>query len=136
MAGRCGCVPLQTLRPLFGAWELRPLLLGAAHGAGVLVVAATFLAAATVASAETITTEEPTVLENGEPAVEVSEVTADAATTVAGTMIKCKKVYGWHGLKHPLFGYFYWKYILTIRWCWQSGSDRQDDQPVVAHLLA
>ena len=106
MAGRCGCVPLQALRPLFGAWELRPLLLGAA----------------TVASAETITTEEPTVLENGEPAVEVSEVAADAATTVAGTLIKCKKVYGWHGLKHPLFGYFYWKYILTIRWCWQSGS--------------
>ena len=122
MVGRCGRVPLQALRPLLGDWELRPLLLGAAHGAGVLVMAATFLAAATVASAETIRTEEPTVLENGETAVEVSEVTADAATTVAGTLIKCKKVYGWHGLKHPLFGYFYWKYILTIRWCWQSGS--------------
>jgi hypothetical protein len=21
-----------------------------------------------------------------------------------------RKVYGWHGLKHPLFGYFYWFY--------------------------
>jgi hypothetical protein len=74
----------------------------------VVVLAASFLVAATVASAETITTEEPMVLENGEPAVEVSQLTADAVTTVADTPIRCKKVYGWHGLKHPLFGYFYW----------------------------
>ena len=44
------------------------------------------------------------------------------STTVAGTTVKCRKVHGWHGLKHPLFGYFYWKYILTIRWCWEAGG--------------
>jgi hypothetical protein len=121
MGGKCGRCPLEAMRLLRGAREPRPLLLGAGSGACVVVLAASFLVAATVASAETITTEEPTVLENGEPAVEVSQLTADAVTTVADTPIKCKKVYGWHGLKHPLFGYFYWKYILTIRWCWQSG---------------
>jgi len=71
---------------------------------------AVFFAAATVASAETVTNEEPVVLENGESAIEISQLTADAATTVAGTTIKCKKVHGWHGLKHPWFGYFYWLY--------------------------
>jgi hypothetical protein len=88
----------------------------------MVVVVAAFLGSATVASAETITTEEPVVLENGETVLEVSELTADAVTTVAGTTIKCKKVHGWHGLKHPLFGYFYWRYILTIRWCWKAGG--------------
>ncbi len=87
-----------------------------------VVVAALFLTAATVASAETVTTEEPVVLENGESLLDVTEVTADAATAVAGTTIKCKKVHGWRGLKHPLFGYFYWRYILTIRWCWEAGG--------------
>ena len=77
-------------------------------GALVLVVVAAFFASATAASAETVTTEEPVVLDNGETALEVSELTSEAVTTVAGTTIKCKKVYGWHGLKHPLFGYFYW----------------------------
>ena len=88
----------------------------------MLVVVAAFFASATAASAETVTTEEPVVLDNGETALEVSELTADAVTTVAGTTIKCKKVHGWRGLKHPLFGYFYWKYILTIRWCWEAGA--------------
>ena len=62
------------------------------------------------------------MLENGESLLDVTEVTADAATAVAGTTIKCKKVHGWRGLKHPLFGYFYWRYILTIRWCWEAGG--------------
>ena len=75
-----------------------------------LALGAGFFAAATVASAETITTEEPVVLENGEILVEVSQLTADPVATLAGTIIKCRKVHGWHGLKHPLFGYFYWKY--------------------------
>ena len=103
--------------------ELRARKLGAWRGAGLtLVLGAAFLGAATVASAETVTTEETVVLENGETVLEVSQLTADAVTTVAGTTIKCRKVHGWHGLKHPLFGYFYWKYILTIRWCWQAGG--------------
>jgi hypothetical protein len=89
---------------------------------GLMFVLATLLAPATAAGAETVTTEEPVVLENGEAAVEVSQVTADAVTTATAAEIKCKKVYGWHGLKHPLFGYFYWKYILTIRWCWKVGG--------------
>jgi hypothetical protein len=76
----------------------------------MLVVASAFFAASTAASAETVTTEEPVVLENGDRAVEVSQLTADAVTSIAGTPIRCKKVYGWHGLKHPLFGYFYWFY--------------------------
>ena len=101
-------------------------LLASANWRAAKVIGLTFVAAlmsvpATAAAAETVTTEEPVVLENGEPAVEVFEVTADAATTAAGP-IKCKKVYGWHGLKHPLFGYYYWKYILTIRWCWEAGG--------------
>lgn len=87
----------------------------------MFVVAGVFCGSATVASAETVATEEQVVLENGESALEVSQLTDDAVTTVAGTTIKCKKVHGWHGLKHPLFGYFYWKYILTIRWCWEAG---------------
>jgi hypothetical protein len=119
MGGKCGRCPLEAMHVLRGAREPRPLLLGAAGGACVVVLAATFLVAATVASAETITTEEPTVLENGEPAVEVSQLTADAVTTVAGTPIKCKKVYGWHGLKHPLFGYFYWFYEAGDGPSWQ-----------------
>ena len=89
-----------------------------------LVVAATFFASTTVASAESITTEEPVVLEDGGAALEVSELTEDALTSEAGAPIRCRKVHGWHGLKHPLFGYFYWKYILTIRWCWEDGGSR------------
>lgn len=87
-----------------------------------LIAAASLLAAPTAASAETITTEEPIVLETGETLLAVSEVTGEAVTAVAGTTIRCRKAYGWHGLKHPLFGYFYWKYILTIRWCWKAGG--------------
>ena len=94
----------------------------AAKGVGLTLVAACFLAAATVASAETVTTEESAVLDNGETVLEVSQITDDAVETVAGTTIRCRKVHGWHGLKHPLFGYFYWKYILTIRWCWRAGG--------------
>jgi hypothetical protein len=94
---------------------------GAGRGIGALVVVTAFLAAATVASAETITSEEPVVLENGETAIEVAELTAEAETAVAAA-VKCRKVFGWHGLKHPLFGYYYWKYILTIRWCWKAGG--------------
>jgi hypothetical protein len=91
-------------------------------GSGLmLVLAATFFASATAASAETITDKEPVVLENGETALGVTEMKADAVTTVSGSEIRCRRVHGWHGLKHPLFGYFYWKYILTIRWCWESG---------------
>ncbi|MGH3044706.1 MAG: hypothetical protein ACRDM2_08260, partial [Gaiellaceae bacterium] len=71
-----------------------------------LFVAASMLASATVASAETVTTEEPVVLENGETLVQVSEFTDDAVTAVAGAAVRCRKVHGWHGLKHPLFGYF------------------------------
>ena len=93
-------------------------------GALTLVLGAAFFTAATAASAETITTEEPVVLENGESLVAVTEITADAVAAVAGTTIKCRKVHGWHGLKHPLFGYFYWKYILTIRWCWAAGGSK------------
>lgn len=87
----------------------------------MLVLGAAFFAAAPVASAETITSEEPVVLENGETLVEVSELTTEPVTTVAGTTVKCKRVHGWHGLKHPLFGYFYWRYLLSIRWCWEAG---------------
>jgi hypothetical protein len=87
-----------------------------------LIAAVSLLAAPTVAPAETITTEEPVVMETGETLLEVSEFTDEAVTAVAGTTIRCKKVHGWHGLKHPLFGYFYWKYILTIRWCWKVGG--------------
>jgi hypothetical protein len=90
-------------------------------GIALTLVVAVSLGTASVASAETVTTEEPVVLENGETALEVTQVTDEAETTLAGK-IRCKKVYGWHGLKHPLFGYFYWKYILTIRWCWQAGG--------------
>jgi hypothetical protein len=90
---------------------------------GVVVVLGAALAlSATAASAERITSEEPVVLETGEAAVEVSELTVDAETALAGSTIKCKKVYGWHGLKHPLFGNFYWKYHLSIRWCWKAGG--------------
>jgi hypothetical protein len=88
----------------------------------MLVGAAAFFGAASAASAQPITTEEPVVLENGETALEVFEVTDEAVTSAAAGTIKCKKVYGWHGLKHPLFGYFYWKYFLTIRWCWRAGG--------------
>jgi hypothetical protein len=103
--------------------QLRARSLGAARGIGLtLVLGAAFFAAATAASAETIASEESVVLESGETLVEASEFTADAVAAVAGTTVKCKKVHGWHGLKHPLFGYFYWKYILTIRWCWAAGG--------------
>lgn len=95
---------------------------GAVNGIGVISVVVVFFAATTVAAAETTTIEEPVVLENGETALDVSVVTADDVTAVAGTKIKCKRVHGWRGLKHPLFGYFYWRYILTIRWCWESGG--------------
>jgi hypothetical protein len=100
----------------------RPRALKAA--CSTLVLAAAFLAASTTAtaSAETITSEEPVVQENGETLLEVAQLTADAVTAVAGTTIKCKKVHGWRGLKHPLFGYYYWRYILTIRWCWEAGG--------------
>ena len=80
-----------------------------------------FLGAAAAASAEVVTTEEPIVLETGETALEVSQVTATPSRRRPERSVKCKKVHGWHGLKHPLFGYFYWKYILTIRWCWEPG---------------
>jgi len=79
-------------------------------GGLTLLLGASFLAAATAASAETITTEELVVLENGETLVEVAQLTADSVAAVAGTTVKCKKVHGWRGLKHPLFGYFYWFY--------------------------
>jgi hypothetical protein len=98
--------------------------LASAIGKGIglmFVVAGLFFGSTTVASGGTIATEEPVVLENGETVLEASQLTEDAVTTVAGTTIKCKKVHGWHGLKHPLFGYFYWRYILTIRWCWEAG---------------
>jgi len=99
------------------------LSLAAARRIGAtLVLVASFLAASTVASAETISTEEPVVLETGETLVEVSEFTDEAVEAIAGAAIRCKKVHGWHGLKHPLFGYFYWRYILTIRWCWEAGG--------------
>ncbi len=87
-----------------------PRPLQAARAGLMLAVVVAFFGAAAVASAETIVTEERVVLENGEAALEVSQLTADAVTTVAGAPIKCKKVHGWHGLKHPLFGYFYWFY--------------------------
>jgi hypothetical protein len=87
-----------------------------------LVVVVAFLAAPATASAETITSQEPVVLDNGEVVLEVSELTADAVTAVAGTTVKCKKVHGWRGLRHPVFGYYYWRYILTIRWCWEAGG--------------
>jgi hypothetical protein len=98
------------------------MLLGRRVMGTMAVAAVAFAAAVTGAAAETVTTEERVLLENGESAYEVSQVTAEAVTTVAGAPIKCKKVYGWHGLRHPLFRYFYWKYILTIRWCWESGG--------------
>ena len=79
-----------------GAWKAGSA--GFAKGIGLALVAAAFLAMAPDASADTITTEEPVVLANGETALEVTEITADAVTTVAGTTIKCKKVHGWHGL--------------------------------------
>jgi len=89
-------------------------------GIALMLVVAAGLGTASVASAETVTTEEPIMLENGETALEVFQVTDEAVVAAAGK-IKCRKVHGWHGLKHPLFGYFYWKYILTIRWCWEAG---------------
>ncbi len=97
--------------------------LGAVKSLGLtLVLVACFFATATAASAETITTEEPAEVEAGGAAVEASELKDDAVAAVAGTTINCRKVHGWHGLKHPLLGYFYWKYILTIRWCWRAGG--------------
>jgi hypothetical protein len=96
------------------AWSVR-------SGIGAVVLAAAFAAGSPVASAEVVTSEEPVVLESGETVLEVSQLTADAVTAAAGSPVRCKKVHGWHGLKHPLFGYFYWKYILTIRWCWEAG---------------
>jgi hypothetical protein len=96
--------------------------LAPARRIGVTLVLAASLAAAAAASAKTITTEEPVVMETGETLVEVSELTDDAVTEVAGGAVRCRKVHGWHGLKHPLLGYFYWKYILTIRWCWAAGG--------------
>jgi hypothetical protein len=84
----------------------------------MLVLAATFFASATAASAETITDKEPVVLENGETALGVTEMKADAVTTVSGSEIRCRRVHGWHGLKHPLFGYFYWFSERRDGSCW------------------
>jgi hypothetical protein len=97
-------------------WSLKSL------GVTVVVVAALAAAGTAAAADETLTTEEPVVLENGESAIDVTQLSAEAVTELAGTTIRCKKVHGWRGLKHPLFGYFYWRYILTIRWCWRSGG--------------
>jgi hypothetical protein len=88
----------------------------------VAAVVALLAAAGTAAAEESYTTEEPVVLENGESAIDVTQLDAEAVTAVAGSSIRCKKVHGWRGLKHPLFGYFYWRYILTIRWCWRAGG--------------
>jgi hypothetical protein len=89
-----------------------------------VLLVASLLAVPPTASAETIATEEPVVLETGETVIQASEFTAEAAEAVAAAPIRCRKAHGWHGLKHPLLGYFYWRYILTIRWCWQSGGSR------------
>lgn len=103
------------IRKVAAGWSVK--------GLGVTAVVVVALAAAgTAAAEEIVTTEEPVVLENGESAVDVTQLTAEAVTAVAGTAIRCKKVHGWRGLKHPLFGYFYWRYILTIRWCWHAGG--------------
>lgn len=113
----------SAIRKGVAARQPGPLNLGAGKVIGVtLVLAASFFAAATAASAETVATEEPVAVETGGSAVEAAELTEDAVAAVAGTTIKCRKVHGWHGLKHPLLGYFYWKYILTIRWCWKAGG--------------
>jgi hypothetical protein len=85
----------------------------------LVLLAASLLAVPPTASAGTITMEEPVVLETGETLLQAAEFTDEV---VAGAAIRCRKVHGWHGLKHPLLGYFYWKYILTIRWCWRAGG--------------
>jgi hypothetical protein len=87
-----------------------------------LLLGVSFLAAAATAAAQTAGAEEPIPVEAGAAAVEESKLAADTVEAVAGTTVKCRKVHGWHGLKHPLLGYFYWKYILTIRWCWKAGG--------------
>lgn len=87
-----------------------------------LLLGASFLASAATAAAQATSAEEPAPVEAGEAMVEESKLAADAVEAVAGTTVKCRKVHGWHGLKHPLLGYFYWKYILTIRWCWRAGG--------------
>jgi hypothetical protein len=87
----------------------------------VVLFAASLLAVPPTAFAETIATEEPVVLETGETVLQAAQFTDEAVEAVAGA-VKCRKVHGWHGLKHPLLGYFYWKYILTIRWCWRAGG--------------
>lgn len=92
------------------------------HVAALLVVAAGLFGAADAARAETFVLEEPVVLENGETVLEATHLSEEPVTTLAGSAIKCKKVHGWRGLKHPLFGYYYWRYILTIRWCWEAGG--------------
>ena len=72
------------------------------------LLAALLLAVPQTASAETITTEGPVVLETGETLLQAAKFTDEAVEAVAGTAIRCRKAHGWHGLKHPLLGYFYW----------------------------
>ena len=80
----------------------------------LVLLAVSLLAVPPTASAETITTEEPIVLETGETVLQAAEFTDGAVEAVAGAAIRCRKVHGWHGLKHPLFGYFYWKYRVRV----------------------
>ena len=99
-------------------------------GIGALVAVAVFLGPATVASAEIITDRGAD--RAGDRRNRARGLAGDRGRRHDGwpaTIIKCKKVHGWHGLKHPLFGYFYWRYILTIRWCWHARglADRQDE---------
>lgn len=34
--------------------------------------------------------------------------------------VRCKGAYVWRGYKHPLFGYFYFKYRQRIDWCYNG----------------
>jgi len=37
-----------------------------------------------------------------------------------GSAIRCKGAFVWRGFKHPLFGYFYFKYRQRIDWCFDG----------------
>jgi hypothetical protein len=47
---------------------------------------------------------------------------ANTDSLLCATAARCKTVYAWKGWKHPVLGYFYWKYYQQIRWCWRSGK--------------
>lgn len=92
------------------------------------VVVALTLASLGVASVE--------ARENAVPGVAVGragETTADypallarfpranvGSSSLAVFTVRCKGAFVWRGYKHPLFGYFYYKYRQRIDWCFNG----------------